>query len=84
MIPFEKPAIHKVFRTFRNFPGSKISRPNHQKEVFRGCLEFIPQCAGENAGAIIDRSYRNIGGDPFFDKRKRVRFATHPFSLITA
>ena len=38
---FEKSAILQVFRTFQNFCWNKISRPKHQKVVFRGCYRLI-------------------------------------------
>ena len=38
---FEKSAIHQVFRTSQNFCWNKISRPKHQKVVFKGCLLWI-------------------------------------------
>ncbi|MDY6179340.1 MAG: hypothetical protein SPI15_00680, partial [Candidatus Faecousia sp.] len=37
---FEKSAIHQVFRPFQNFCWIKISRPKHQKVVFRGRQQF--------------------------------------------
>ena len=38
---FENPAIHPVFRNFRNFCENKISRPKPQKVVFRGRQQFM-------------------------------------------
>ena len=37
---FEKPTIHPVFLRFQNFCWNKISRPKHQKVVFRGRQYF--------------------------------------------
>ena len=49
-IHFENTEIHKVFRYFQSFCQNKISRPNHQKTVFRGCRNAVclPSRFGEH------------------------------------
>ena len=54
---FENTAIHKVFRYFQNFCENKISRPNHQKVVFRGRLKSqrAQELLRTNAASICQR-----------------------------